>query len=247
MPAAPDAVFALRELGGDEFGGGVAHDLVVEACHQFVEELAIAEQKARFQNGGADRHVRLGLADAFVDRARGVADLQPRIPQGIEDRFGDRLAPGGLLVGKEKQEIDVGAGRLQAAAVAAGGDHRHALAFRWIFRRVLAARKLVQDADDLVFHPAQPLGAAAAVPVFQQQLLGLGAAFGEGCFQPLRQQRAQFLVAAAMRLDQVFDFGGQRARVDQIVRAPGGVLGRGARTVIDGEGGHAHPIAEAGR
>ena len=98
---------------------------------------------------------------------------------------------------------------------------------------------------NLVFHPAQPLGAAAAVPVFQQQLLSLGAAVGEGCFQPLRHQRAQFLVAAAMGLDQVFQFGGQRARIDQVIRAPGRVLGRGARTVIDGEGGHAHPIAEA--
>jgi len=71
----------------------------VEARHQLLEQLLVAEQEARLQDRGADRHVRLGLADALVDRARGVADLQPEIPQAIKDRFGHRLAPGGLLVG----------------------------------------------------------------------------------------------------------------------------------------------------
>ena len=32
----------------------------------------------------------------------------------------------------------------------------------------MLARELETDADDFVFHPAQPLGAAAAVAVFQQ-------------------------------------------------------------------------------
>ena len=247
LSAAPDAVFAFRELGGDEIGGGVAHDFVVKARHQFVEQLAVAEQKARFENGGADRHVRLRLADAFIDRAGGVADLQPRIPQGIKNRFRNQLAPGGLFVRKQKQEIDVGAGRLQAAAVAAGRDDGHAFAFRWIVRRILVARKFVQDADDLVFHPAKALGAAAAVTVVQQQLLGLGATFGKRRLQALRQHRTQFLLAAAVRLDQLLQFAGQRACVDQIVRAPGGVPGRGVRNLIDGKGSHGHPIAEVGR
>ena len=38
-------------------------------------------------------------------------------------------------------------------------------------------RELEQQPDDLVLHVAQPLGAAAAVPVAQQQLLGGGAPF----------------------------------------------------------------------
>ena len=65
-----------------------------------------------------------------------MADLQPGVPQAIEDRFRDRLAPGGLLVGQQEQQIDVGAGRLQAAAVAAGGDNRHAFALGRILRRI---------------------------------------------------------------------------------------------------------------
>ena len=103
--------------------------------------------------------------------------FSPSVPQAIEDRFGDRLAPGGLLVGQHEQQIDVGARRLQAAAVAAGRDHGHALGLGRILRRIeMLARELVQEADDLVFHPAQPLGAAAAVTILEQNPLGLGAA-----------------------------------------------------------------------
>ena len=215
-------------------GAGVAHHVLVEARHQLVEQLAVAEQEARFQDGGADGHVRLGLADAFVDRARGVADLQPGVPQAIEDRFGDRLAPGGLLVGQQEQQIDVGAGRLQAAAIAAGGDHRHVLGLGRILRRIeMLDRELEQDADDLVFHPAQPLGAAAAVAILEQQLLGLGAAVVERGLQPLRQRRAQFALAAGMRLGEQFQVGGDgRASINSIA-ARDGAAGR-ARVSFSG-------------
>ena len=177
LPGAAVALLALGELGGDELGGGALHHLLVEARHQLVVELAFAEQEPRLQHRGADRHVRLGLPDAFVHRAGGVADLQAHVPQAIEDRFGDLLAPGGLLVRQQKQQIDVGPGRQDAAAVAAGGDDRHALGFGRILRRIkMRAGELVHQANDLVLHEAQPLGAAAAAAVLQQQ--------------PLRRRRA---------------------------------------------------------
>ena len=130
LAGAAQPLLALGELGGDELLAGVAHDILVEARDELVVERAVAEQIARFEQRGADRHVGLGLADALVDRARRVPDLQPHVPQAIENAFGDGLAPGGLLVGKQEQQIDVGAGRQQAAAVAAGRDHRHALGVR---------------------------------------------------------------------------------------------------------------------
>ena len=170
LAGAAVALLALGELGGDEFRRGALHDGLVEARHQLVEQLAVAEQEARFQQRGADRHVRLGLADALVDRARGVTDLEAEIPQAIEDRLGDRLAPRGLLVGQQEQQIDVGARRHQAAAVAAGRDDRHALGFGRILRRIeMTADELEQDADDVVLHrgtaarrSAGPGGPAAA-------------------------------------------------------------------------------------
>ena len=51
-----------------------------------------------------------------------MADLLTQIPQDIEDRLDDALAPGRLLVGKKEQQIDVGARRERAAPIAADGD-----------------------------------------------------------------------------------------------------------------------------
>ena len=68
-----------------------------------------------------------GELQALVDGARGVADLEAEIPQQVEHVLDDALAPGRLLVGQQEQQIDVGARRQQPAAVAAGGDDRHAL------------------------------------------------------------------------------------------------------------------------
>ncbi len=65
---------------------------------------------------------------SFTERV-GMADLEADVPQAIEDRLGDGLAPGGLFVGKQEEQVDIRARRQQAAAVAAGGDHGHALGF----------------------------------------------------------------------------------------------------------------------
>src|SRR6185503_19232130 len=101
-------------------------------------------------------------------RARGVADLQPHVPEAIEDGLSDGFAPGGLLVGKQEQKIDVRARRHQAAAVAAGGDDRHALSLGRILRGIkMLADKIEKDADDLVLHEAEPLGAKPAVTLLQ--------------------------------------------------------------------------------
>ena len=130
LAAAAMPLLALGEFRGDEFGRGALHHVLVEARDQFVVERLVAGQEPRLEDGGADRHVAARLPDRFIDRAGGVADLQPHVPQAIENGFGDLLAPGGLLVGQDEQQIDVGFRRHQAAAIAAGRDHRHALGAR---------------------------------------------------------------------------------------------------------------------
>ena len=88
----------------------------------------------------------------------------------------------------------------------------------------MLGREFVQDADDLVLHEAQPLGAAAAVPVLQQQLLGRGAA--------LRSARpsdaaatagAQFALGAGMIFGQALELGRDALGVEDFGRkaAPG--------------------------
>ena len=192
LPGAAMTLLALGKLGGHEFGRGALHHLLVEPRHQFVIERLVAGQKPRLEDRGADRHVAARLPDRFIDRARRVADLQPHVPQAIQDGFGDLLAPGGLLVGQDEQQIDIGFRRHQSAAVAAGGDHRHALGAGGDRRAVEMARGGgEQDADDFVLHEAQPLGAAPAVTVLQQHGLRGGARRGQLGLQAVAPWRSE--------------------------------------------------------
>ena len=169
-------LLALRELGGDELRRGSLHHFFFETRVEFGVELGVAEQIPRFKQRGANGHVGFGLADALADRARRVTDLLAHVPQAIEQRLGDRFSPRGLLVGQDKQQIDVGARRQQPAAITAGRDHRHAFGRRACLRRIKRlGGKLEQDANDLVLSLAQPFGATPPVTVFQQQFFGLGA------------------------------------------------------------------------
>ena len=129
------ALVALGELGLDVFGAGVLHHFLVEARDQLVVERLVAPQEARFEDRGADGDVGARQAHAFVDVAGGVADLQPQVPQHVEHVFDDLLAPRRLLVGQQEQQIDVGARRQRAAAIAADRHHRHALGGRRVLRR----------------------------------------------------------------------------------------------------------------
>jgi hypothetical protein len=225
------ALFALGELGGDEFGAGTLGDLLVEAGDELVEQLLLAEQEARFENGGADGHVRPRLADAFVDRAGGVPDLQPHVPQAIENRFGDRFAPRGLLVGKQEQEIDVRSGRQQAAAIPAGRDNRHVLALGRILGGVeMGGGELVEDADDLVLHLREALGAGAALAVLEQKLLGLGASLGKRRLQALRHRQAQLALATAIVAGDAAEVGLHGLDVEQFGGGAFGLFEHGIHT-----------------
>ncbi len=224
LPGAAVAFFALGELGGDEFGSSALHDVLVEAGDQFVIERLVAGQKPRLQDRGADRHVAARLADAFVDRACGVADLQSHVPQAIENGFRDLLAPGGLLVGQDEQQIDVGLGCHQAAAVAAGGDHRHALGAGGHMRAIEMPRGgRVEDADDFVLHEAEPLRAAAAVAIPEQHGLRGRARRDHLGLQELRQRRAKHVLAAGMFFGQRIDRRGDPRGIETFIFPRGGL------------------------
>ncbi len=217
MTAAPVALVALGELGRDEFRRRSLHDVVVEALVQLIEQRPVARQEPRLQQRRADRHVGARLADALVDRARRVPDLEPEIPQRIEHRLGDALAPGGLLVGKEKQKIDVGAGRQHPASVAADGHDRHALARRWIAGTIKrAAREFERDLDDRIHQTREALGAGAARALDEQKLFGALAPFRERPLQALREFDAQIRFAPAIGFGERFDLGAECLGVDEV-------------------------------
>ena len=228
LPAAAMALLALGEFGGDEFGRSTLHDILVEARDQFVVKRLVAGQEPRLEDGGADRHVAARLPDRFIDRARGVADLQSHVPQAIENGFGDLLAPGGLLVGQDEQQIDVGFRRHQPAAIATGGHHRHALGARGDMRAIEMPRGGgIKNADDLVLHEAQSLGAAAAVTVFQQHGLRGGARGEHLGLQELGHCRAKHILAAGIFFGERIDRGGDPRGIETIIRH-GAVLSHNA-------------------
>ena len=85
-----------------------------------------------------------------------MTDLLPQVPQDVEHGFDHALAPRRLLVGKQEQEIDVGAGRQGGAAVAADRDDAKPLRGRGLFERVdVADHVIVQRLDDLVLEQGQ--------------------------------------------------------------------------------------------
>ena len=220
LPRALVALVALGELRGDEIGGGALHDVAIETRDEIVEQRLVAGDQPRLQDRRADRHVGARLPNALVDRARGVADLQPHVPQRIENRFGDALAPGGLLVGKDKEKIDVGARREQAAAVAADRDHRHALARRRVRRAIEhAGRELIGKPDDRIHQPRQPLGAGGAVTVLEQQGFGALAALDQRTLHALRESKPHVAVAAFELVAQRVDLRLERRKIEQL---PGG-------------------------
>ena len=206
------------------------------------KSFAVAEQEARFEDGGADGHVRLGLADAFVDRARGVADLQPEVPQAIEDRFGDQLAPGGLLVRAAGT-----ADRCRSRAPAGRGRSR-----RWrrppcvrpsdgILRRIEMLRAK-SNSRRMISSSIRHSRSAQRRPwrSFKQQLLGLGAAFGERGLQPLRHSRPQLVLVAAMRSGRKFFELGRNSARASIRSSPRAGASDDCAQVIDSKRSHGH-------
>ena len=117
----------LLELGIDEGPHARLQHVLAEAALKLGEQHLVAKDQAGIEQRRADGHVGARQPHALIDGARGVADLEAEIPEQIEHVFGDALAPGGLLVGKQEQEIDVGAWRQHAAAVASLGDDGHVL------------------------------------------------------------------------------------------------------------------------
>ncbi|MGX1317974.1 hypothetical protein AB7M17_001427 [Bradyrhizobium sp. USDA 377] len=218
LAAAAVPLLALGELCRDEFGRGALYHFLVEALDQLVIERLVAGEEACLQDRGADGHVAARLPDRFIDRARGVTDLQPHVPEAIEDGFGDLLAPGGLLVGQDEEQIDVRLGRHQAAAVAAGRHHRHPLGAAGNRRAVeMTRRRRIEDADDLVLHVAEPLGAAAAVTVLQEDLLRRRACRDQLGLEQLRDRSAERVLAALMLFGKRIDRGGDPRGVEAIV------------------------------
>ena len=76
----------------------------------------------------------------------------------------------------------------------------------------------IKNADDLVLHEAQPLGAAATVTVFQQHGLRNGACRDHLGLEQLRHRRAKHVFAAGTFFSERVDRGGDPPGIETIIR-----------------------------
>ena len=209
------ALVALGELGGHELRCRSLHHLAVEPAGQALEQFAVAPQEPRFQDGGPDRHVGLRQADALVHGAGGMADLQAEVPKPVEHELDHGLRPGRALVGEHEQEVDVGARRHRAAAVAADRHHRDALGLGGIVDAEDATdRHLGELPDQHILQEGEPLGTGEPAAVGVQQFAGPGKGGGACLPQPRDQGRAELRRSFAGGYP--VDVGRQRGNIDQV-------------------------------
>ena len=156
----PVPLVAFGQLVGDELGRIGGDDLIAETLRQIGVERLVTTDVAGLQGGGEDGVVLPREADALLYRARGIAHLEAQIPEHVEQVFGDLLAPCGLLVGQHEEQVDVGSRGQRAAAVAAHGDHRHALAGGGVDGRIELRRgEMIERGNQLVLHLREIFGA----------------------------------------------------------------------------------------
>ena len=90
----------------------------------------------------------------------------------------------GLLVGQQKQEIDVGIGRQLAAAIAADRDDGQLLALGRVGERIdPLGDKVIESADQLVDQKALLPDRARRMPFRLEAALDLGAPLRQRCFE----------------------------------------------------------------
>ena len=216
------ALVALLQLGGDELGARPLHHLGGEPPRQLLGQLLIAGQPPGLQDRGADREVFLGQPDAFLDRARGVADLEAQVPQRIEHVLDDALGVGRLLVGPQEQQIEVGEGRQRAAPVAADGHQGQALPLGGIARPEHVDRgEVIEGGDDFVRHTRQQPGGLDAAGAVLQTLLGDHPAPEQGLLEDIQGAAALLGLVAGGVQGRRRELGAQADAVDDIFQARG--------------------------
>src|ERR1043165_1891876 len=109
----------------DVFANVAAHAVLPKGLAKSSCQGGIARERARFEHRGFGEHVLVRLRDRLTDRARGMADLEPDVPEQIQDLL-DNLPGVGrnrAAILMEKHDVDV-AKRIQLPSpITAERDH----------------------------------------------------------------------------------------------------------------------------
>src|SRR5262249_50630041 len=121
-----------------------------------------------------------------------MADLEGEIPEQIEHVFGDALAPGGLLVGQQKQEIDVRPGGKKSPSVAALRDDGHPLSRGGVLRRIdMPGGEIVSQRNQSILERGEAFGASSPVTIGVELTPGRGSRIVDERAHALNQSRAK--------------------------------------------------------
>ena len=182
-------LFRLQQLGLDEFHGRAGLDILAETLTQIGEQRLRAPEITQLEQRGADRHIGFGLPHAFIDGACRMADLQPEIPEQIENIFNHLLAIWRLFVGQQEKQIEVGERRHLAPPVTADRRDTDLLALGRVGVPVdLLCRRLGSPEDEHVHQIGVGPDRFGTVIAFKKPPLNLGPAF----IQRAPQEREQF-------------------------------------------------------
>jgi hypothetical protein len=146
-----------------------------------------------------------------------MADLEAEVPEQVQHELDHLLAPGGLLVRQQEQDIDIRSRRELAPAVAADREHRQTLARRRIGQpEHMQGRKVEDDADHLVHEVAQRAHRDRAGFARLEPAPNLGAARGQGRLQQRQRRPAELGSLPGMGAHQFLHAAVQGLAVDDL-------------------------------
>ena len=204
---------AFSQLLGHEGAFIAPHHLGRVAARTLVVELLIAPDIPPFEEGCANGEVAFRQPDRFVQRTGRMAYFETQIPQHIEHRFDDLLAPRRFLAADEERDVDVGMRRHFRPTVSADSHDRQPLRLGTVGAGIeMGGRVIVDHADQLVDHECET--ARILMPggrFLFQAALELGPAFVERSLEQFYDMRTGFV---AVLPHQRVDFGSKGAPVD---------------------------------
>src|SRR5262245_9458521 len=140
---------ALGQSRGEELLEVAPVHVLAEHAAEVPEEPAVAGHEPRLLHRRTARQVRARHGDAVVEGTQAVADLQPEVPQRVQQLLGHPLDVRGQFAVVDDHEVDVRRGVQLAAPVAAEGDQDERLGGEALVREV-GRDQPDQRADQLV-------------------------------------------------------------------------------------------------
>ncbi len=101
------AFIAFVQFLFDKFKTAALDQFVHEPGTKDIIGILIPPDEPAFKQVGTNGDVLFAHTQAVINRTGGMTDLKAKIPQHIKNEFDDLFAMGGLLVGEQKQDIDI--------------------------------------------------------------------------------------------------------------------------------------------